>query len=170
MNWHLKLSNVQSVSLGNNGGFSPSSYPTRNSGKFVPLPGILPSRVEAENYRRKSTETAGSAILASSLEFLFFCPWQRWPYLPHTSSCFHKGPLVFVLQTLSLTRYIFARKCQGSQRYFPQIPVTLSLSEFSLRVYSFFKCHLILRSVMGLLFLWGAKAVILLWHYYNTSF
>lgn len=72
MNWHLKLSNVQSVSLGNNGGFSPSSYPTRNSGKFVPLPGILPSRVEAENYRRKSTETAGSAILASSLEFFFF--------------------------------------------------------------------------------------------------
>lgn len=88
----------------------------------------------------------------------FFCPWQRWPYLPRTSSCFHKGPLVFVLQTLQLTRYIFARKCRGSKRYFPQIPVILSLSEFSLRVCSFFKCHLILRSVMGLLFLWGGKS------------
>lgn len=160
MNRHLKLSNVQSVSLGNNGGFSPSSYPilTPNSGKLVPLPGILPSWIEAEIYRRKSTETAGSAILASSLELFFFCSWQRWPYLPHTLSCFHKGPLVFVLQTLQLTRYIFARKCRGSKRYFPQIPVILSLSEFSLRVCSFFKCHLILRSVMGLLFLWGGKS------------
>lgn len=119
MNWHLKLSNVQSVSLGNNGGFSPSSYPTRNSGKFVPLPGILPSRVEAENYRRKSTETAGSAILASSLEFFFFfLPLAKVALPPSYFILLSQGAAGLCFTNTSAYKIHFCQKVSGQSEVF----------------------------------------------------
>lgn len=90
---------------------------TPNSGNFVPLPGILPSRVEAENYRRKSTETAGSATLASSLE-LFFLPLAKAASPPSYFILLSQGAAGLCLTNTSAYKIHFCQKVSGQSEVF----------------------------------------------------
>lgn len=90
---------------------------TPNSGNFVPLPGILPSRVEAENDRRKSTETAGSATLASSLE-LFFLPLAKAASPPSYFILLSQGAAGLCLTNTSAYKIHFCQKVSGQSEVF----------------------------------------------------
>lgn len=81
-------------------------------------------------------------------------------------------PVLRALQTLQFTRYyLFAGKWVRVIRYFPWIPMRCWVFQKSPWVGSYFKCHLILRSVMGPLFhlgsqkLWYCCGIIIIPHF-----